>query len=539
MVEGIGDNELVAAALKGSQEAFGELVARYRDAVFGAAFHRLGRFEEARDAAQEAFVKAYLHLGDLRKQESFANWLYHIADGTALDFARRPRREVALESVAEGALTDNTNGEQTEQSDLALQVREALSKLGESTRLAVILHYINGYSHAEVANFLGTSTGAVKTRISRAKNKLREEIEPMKKALKKAERLFESMTFTADGNITRSVTEAKSASELRKQLKEKGIQPCQIISIRSTTKEELEEQKRMDPITRLVLVILSSLFDHKGNCIKIWIPKELKETNGMAVSHRIDGRWHQQMSMPDYLWMPIAEKISQMAGTELQEGVAKRAGNIIFKYWGQKYQFKVTIETALMRMELPKNWKQESVAPQQKVSHAGSVFLYSVNSPQSHVFSGVEAARSAAELRQRLANENWTIIAYRNQSPQEREGYNRFYRRRNKESLQKILHQALQEGASSILIDYIVATRSQLSVFFITKGKKISLNSFPEIDFWYLMQVIAEMCDMELKGDWKTRTGRMSFPFKGKRWDFKVELRPRTIRIDRINLPGR
>jgi len=179
------DSELVMRTLAGDQQAFGELVARYGHAVFGVAFHRLGDFENARDAAQEAFLKAYTGLPKLRKPESFASWLYHITDLTALEVARRPRREVLLppdEMPSAGLRAPDAAA-----SDLAQQVREALAALDEPTRLAVVLHYIDGYSHAEVANFLGTTTGAVRARVSRAKSRIKEEImSEAERALKEA-----------------------------------------------------------------------------------------------------------------------------------------------------------------------------------------------------------------------------------------------------------------------------------------------------------------------------------------------------------------
>jgi RNA polymerase sigma-70 factor (ECF subfamily) len=168
------DRDLVAKTLEGDQQAFGVLVARYRSAVVGVAFHRTGSFEDARDIAQEAFLRAYVKLSELRKPESFASWLYHIADLTALGVARRARREEPL--PPDEILPEAPRAPDAAVSDLAEQVHEALATLDEPTRLAVVLHYIDGYSHAEVADFLGTTAGAVRTRVSRAKSRLREEI---------------------------------------------------------------------------------------------------------------------------------------------------------------------------------------------------------------------------------------------------------------------------------------------------------------------------------------------------------------------------
>ena len=165
------DAQLIIAAREGDQAAFSELLARYRGALFGVCFHRLGNFEEARDAAQEAGLKALANLAKLQKPAAFAHWLYRIADGTALDFVRRRKGEVPLEEAAALAAPS-----QPEPSDLAQQVLAALGVLDEASRLALILHYVGGYSHAEVAAFLGTTPGAIKTRLSRARQKLRQEV---------------------------------------------------------------------------------------------------------------------------------------------------------------------------------------------------------------------------------------------------------------------------------------------------------------------------------------------------------------------------
>jgi RNA polymerase sigma-70 factor (ECF subfamily) len=174
MAERPSDSELIESTLDGDQQAFGELVARYREAVVGAAYHRVGNFEEARDIAQEAFLRAYAALPNLRKRDSFASWLYRIADFTALQAARRLRSEAPLPADDAQMLTAAPST--TEKAGLALEIQAALATLKEPTRLAVILHYINGYSHDEIANFLGISTTAVRTRVSRAKSQLREEL---------------------------------------------------------------------------------------------------------------------------------------------------------------------------------------------------------------------------------------------------------------------------------------------------------------------------------------------------------------------------
>jgi RNA polymerase sigma-70 factor, ECF subfamily len=93
------DRELVARVRGGDREAFGDLVDRYRDMVYGLGYHLTHDFEAARDLAQEAFVQAYLKLDQLRDADRFAGWLRQIA--TNLHRNQRRRREVATVALEE------------------------------------------------------------------------------------------------------------------------------------------------------------------------------------------------------------------------------------------------------------------------------------------------------------------------------------------------------------------------------------------------------------------------------------------------------
>jgi RNA polymerase sigma-70 factor (ECF subfamily) len=169
------DEQLVRTTLAGDREAFGELVARHRESAFALALRRLGDFEAASDATQEAFVKAYVNLSTLREPARFGAWLSRIVERTAISLARSPRREIPLGALPqeEQPAAQRTPQEWVEQTDLARHVREHLAALSEPTRRAVILHHIDGYSHAEVAARLGLTSSAVKTRLSRARSRLR------------------------------------------------------------------------------------------------------------------------------------------------------------------------------------------------------------------------------------------------------------------------------------------------------------------------------------------------------------------------------
>jgi len=161
--------ELVRRARRGDRSAFGELVDRYRDMVYGLAYHLTGNFEDARDLTQEAFVRAYERLAQLQEAGRFSNWLRRITANTHRSNARRRRPRSHASEPGLGR----------DPSELELTVREALQSLREPDRLALTLHYIDGYTHAEIAEFLGHSADVVKTRLTRARARLRTEVTQM------------------------------------------------------------------------------------------------------------------------------------------------------------------------------------------------------------------------------------------------------------------------------------------------------------------------------------------------------------------------
>jgi RNA polymerase sigma-70 factor (ECF subfamily) len=169
------DGALVRETIAGDGSAFSELVSRYRDAACGVAYHYLGSFEEAQDAAQEAFVRAYLRLRQLRDSAKFGSWLRRITATVCVDLLRR-RGDRLLSLEEEGARAVSSVDEDLERLAARMVVREALGRLSERARLAVTLYYINGYSHGEIASFLDAPVSTIRTRLYRAKRKLREEM---------------------------------------------------------------------------------------------------------------------------------------------------------------------------------------------------------------------------------------------------------------------------------------------------------------------------------------------------------------------------
>jgi RNA polymerase sigma-70 factor (ECF subfamily) len=170
------DSVLVEAARAGSAEAFSELVDRYRAPIVRLAYRLTRDPDEAKDIAQDAFLRAYRRLGEFRPDRPFARWLFVIARNASLDAIRRRRRLVLVDS-------SDTRPEEPGPEELALlsdratRVHAALEALPQKYRSVLELYYVSELRYREIAVELDIPIGTVKTYISRAKRRLRDNLE--------------------------------------------------------------------------------------------------------------------------------------------------------------------------------------------------------------------------------------------------------------------------------------------------------------------------------------------------------------------------
>jgi RNA polymerase sigma-70 factor (ECF subfamily) len=180
---GRSDEELVEACQAGESSAFDVLVARWEDRIRGAAFRFLGSEEEARDVAQEAFLKAYRALDGFKREARFSSWLYQIATNLCRDRLRRrkTRATVSLEALEEtGPTMVETRPSAQErllERDLARAVRRAIQALPEEQREVVILKEYQELTFLEIAQALDVPVSTVKTRLYRGLGQLRLQLE--------------------------------------------------------------------------------------------------------------------------------------------------------------------------------------------------------------------------------------------------------------------------------------------------------------------------------------------------------------------------
>jgi RNA polymerase sigma factor (sigma-70 family) len=173
------DAELVLAVRRGDKRAFVEIVARHQAMVCGIALAILGDFAASEDAGQEAFLTAWRKFHELRDPGRLRAWLGQIARNAALGHVRRRRGDVPLDDnleLVDGSLMPD---EVTANQDEANLVRDSLAKLPETYRLPLVLFYREGQSVRAVAEALEISEDAVKQRLARGREMLRDRMSGM------------------------------------------------------------------------------------------------------------------------------------------------------------------------------------------------------------------------------------------------------------------------------------------------------------------------------------------------------------------------
>ena len=166
------DRAAVEACRGGDREAFDRLVERYQREVYRLCYRYLNNHEDANDAAQDAFLRAYRAIGSFRGDSAFSTWLYRIAVNACLNHRalKRPPTQELPETLVDprpGAHAE------AERDDAAQRVRAAVSQLPDRQRATLILKIYHDLTHEEVAEILGSSVGTVKANLFHAVANLR------------------------------------------------------------------------------------------------------------------------------------------------------------------------------------------------------------------------------------------------------------------------------------------------------------------------------------------------------------------------------
>ncbi len=175
--KGLSDQELVQKVRNGDRRAFTVLMRRYQERVYWVARRIVGSHDDADDVTQEAFVKAFVGLGDFRGDASFYTWLYRIAVNLSLNSVRK--RQV-LNYLGESAILSRIlpRGEDPEREvefrDLQSRLEKAVAQLPEKQRAVFVLRHYEELSYEEIAQILKTSVGGLKANYFHALKKVQQ-----------------------------------------------------------------------------------------------------------------------------------------------------------------------------------------------------------------------------------------------------------------------------------------------------------------------------------------------------------------------------
>lgn len=178
----VAEEEFIAQARDGDDLAFQQVVEAFQGPVFNLCYRMLGNAQEAEDAAQETFLKAYRNMKRYDPNRKFVNWILSIASNHCIDRLRRRRLQLIsldewlprFENPAPNPGPEEVMAGYEFQED----VREILDALSATDRAAIILRYWYEYSYEEIADSLSLSVPAVKSRLHRARHSLAEQWKP-------------------------------------------------------------------------------------------------------------------------------------------------------------------------------------------------------------------------------------------------------------------------------------------------------------------------------------------------------------------------
>lgn len=182
------DKQLVQEFLSNKADAFEGLVLKYQDMIFNLCFRMMGDYDEANDCAQETFIRVYKSLRKFRQESAFSTWIYRIAVNVCKNRLSSSKYRIAKRAVrldnkgrgnSEGSTFEVANGKSNpvrayEQKEKAAAIERAIDTLPGVQKIVIVLRDIEGKSYEEIGQITGLKIGTVKSKLSRARERLRE-----------------------------------------------------------------------------------------------------------------------------------------------------------------------------------------------------------------------------------------------------------------------------------------------------------------------------------------------------------------------------
>lgn len=187
------ESEVIRAVLDGQPDRYAELVDRYQGRAIRLAFSVLGDYDDAREASQDAFLKAYRSLGRFRGEAAFSTWLSRIVINECRSVWRRRAREpMATARISSSPLDEDAGeslfvdvedpsagpGEQLAQRELSRRLSREIARLPTQQRIACVLHHLHGCSLEETAAVMRRRVGTIKSHLFRATERLKHALSP-------------------------------------------------------------------------------------------------------------------------------------------------------------------------------------------------------------------------------------------------------------------------------------------------------------------------------------------------------------------------
>jgi len=183
------DERLVRSFLEGNDSAFDRIVLIHKKFVFNLCYRLLGDYDDADDCAQEVFIKIHRTLKGFRFESSFRTWLYRVAVNTCKNRIKSLEHRIGMRKVrldmsnrSDSERVDivdhgQSPADELKRKEIGRLIQDAVAKLPAEQRLVVVLRDMNGRSYEEIAEITGLRLGTVKSKLSRARLRLRQLLE--------------------------------------------------------------------------------------------------------------------------------------------------------------------------------------------------------------------------------------------------------------------------------------------------------------------------------------------------------------------------
>jgi RNA polymerase sigma-70 factor, ECF subfamily len=169
--------QLIELCKENNLEAFEKLILTYETKIYNLCFYILKNKEDALDASQEVCIKIYKSIGKFKGDSKFSTWVYRITYNTCIDNVKKRKEDVPYDDFINTEASEDSKVDGiVENKELKQEIKSCIMGLNEDFRSIIILRDIDGLSYQEIAGILNIGVGTVKSRLSRARDNLKNEL---------------------------------------------------------------------------------------------------------------------------------------------------------------------------------------------------------------------------------------------------------------------------------------------------------------------------------------------------------------------------